>query len=88
MAVGGPEERLDRAVPRVLLVLGRQRRKRHIRLERLAERAREVRHRVVPLDAAGRPVPRLTRAVRRLAEVRQARPEQVEIHAATVALGS
>ena len=85
--VGGLEEGLHGAVARTLLGLGRQRRERDLGGERLPERAREVGHRVVANGAARRPVPGLSCAVGRLAELRDAPLQKVEVHAATVAFG-
>ena len=78
--VGGLEEGLDGAVARTLLVLGRQRRERDLGGERLPERAREVGHRVVAGGAARCPVPGLSCAVARLAELRDALLQKVEVH--------
>ncbi len=71
MAVGGAEERLHRPVPRLALGLDRERRERHGRRELLAQRARQVRHRVVAGGAARRPLPHLAGAVGGLAALAQ-----------------
>ena len=64
----------------VLLGLGGERRERHVARERLAKGTRDVRHRVVSLGAAGRPLPDLPGPVRRLAELRYPPLEEREIH--------
>ncbi len=88
MPFDGSEERLHRSVARALLALHRQGRERHVGRERVAEREGQVRHRVVALGPARRPLPCLARTVRGLAELGDAAFEEVEVHTATVALGS
>ncbi len=80
MTVVRPEQRLHGAVARLALGLDRQRGERHGGLELVAERAREVRHRVVARGAAGRPLPHLAGAVRGLAVAGERALEKCEIH--------
>ena len=85
VAVGGAEERLDRAVLRLALGLDRERGEGHRGRELVAQRARQVRHRVVAGRAARRPLPDLARAERGLAALRAASFEEGQVHRATVA---
>ena len=78
--VVGLEQRLDRAVARVRLVQERQRRVRDLGLQALAQRRRQVGHRVVAGGAARGPAPRLAGAEGGLAGVGERALEQLEIH--------
>src|SRR4051794_22442326 len=85
MAVGRAEERLDGPVLRLPLRVDRQGREGDSRGEILAQRAREVRHRLVAGGAARSPVPHLSRAIRRLAALAQGRLEELQVHPTKVA---
>ncbi len=88
MPVLGAEERLDRAVGGVRLVLERERRERHGLGELGSECPRQVRHLRVAGRAASRPRPHLTGAERGLATLGQRLLEQGQVHAAKVACRS
>ena len=85
MAVRRAEERLHRAVARLTLSFDRQRGKPHSLRELLAQRARQVRHRVVAGRAARGPLPDLPDAEGRLAALAQRLLEEGQVHRATVA---
>ena len=80
-----PEERLDRSVAGLALGHDLEGGERHLRGEPRAEALRERRHLVVGRGAACRPLPHLTCAVARLAEVGEQFVEAREIHRRTVA---
>ena len=81
VAVGGREQRLHGAVPRGALGLDGQGRERNRSGELVAERPRQVRHRLVAARPARRPVPHLAGAVGGLAAVAQRRLEERQVHA-------
>ena len=86
MAVGGTEERLDGAVRGLGLVLDRERRERNRAGQLVPECARQVRHLLVPRDAARRPLPYLAGAEGGLAASGQSLFEEREIHAHSLAV--
>src|SRR5262249_12454316 len=85
MPVAGAEERLDRAVLRLALGLDGERGEGHHRGEFVAQRARQVRHRVVAGGAPRGPLPDLPGAERGLAALLQHRLEEGQVHPLTVA---
>src|SRR5437763_16529719 len=85
MPVHRAEEHLHRAVARLALRLDGERRERHRRREIVAQPLRHVRHRVVPGDAARRPLPHLAGAVRGLAALARRLAEELRVHPPTVA---
>jgi hypothetical protein len=85
MAVGGAEQHLDRSVARLALDLDRERRERDPLRQCLAQRLREVGHRVVAGGATCSPRADLAGAVRGLIQLSECALQEADVHRPTVA---